>query len=84
MIRIDHEFCLGGAEMIKSVTQCWLAVSSMGKLNACEISQDGGTSADWGRYATGWVLISLSDVMNERCPWDIHGRGTTRDVYGEI
>jgi len=49
LIRIDHELCSGGAEMIKSVIQCWLAVFSMGKLNACEIWQDGGASADWGR-----------------------------------
>ena len=48
------------------------------------ICQDGRAKTDWGMIGGMRVLISVSDIMNERYPWTIHGQGVTGDTYEEI
>ena len=56
----------------------------MGDWNTYMICQDGRAKTDWGMVGGMKVLISISDIINERYPWTIHGQGVTGDMYEEI
>ena len=59
-------------------------LQNMGDWNTYMVCQDGRAKTDWGMVGGMKVLISISDIMNERYPWTIHGQGVTGDMYEEI
>ena len=46
-------------------------LQNMGDWNTCMICQDGRAKTDWGTVGGMRVLISISDMMNERYLWTI-------------